>query len=190
MVDINSLDDKGYTLLMKAVDDNDSDLVEILLHYNADINKQNDNGETALMLAASDGYVSIVKILLNNDADVNIIDIYSRNAIYKATQRGFLEVIKLLVASNADISLESLEELTKVAYQGKRCYHDKLNNEDNGEKDTYNADGVFDYFQNIKKELFEMTMLFKRAHIEPDEMVEEEEKGSEEEEEEVISCVL
>jgi len=61
---VNDVDAKGYTALMRAVKKNNVDIVKCLLEYpQTDLNIADRNGVTALMIAVNFGYLEIVQML-------------------------------------------------------------------------------------------------------------------------------
>ena len=77
---LNVQDPEGNTLLIKAAQGGNKDIVELLLDNGAvdSINKKNIHGQTALHLAAQGGHRAIVKALLAGGADQTIVDKYGR----------------------------------------------------------------------------------------------------------------
>lgn len=60
--------------LLEAVDDNDTELLQLLIEAGADVNYADSKGKTPLLLATNRGYVKCMAILLSADADVNKAD--------------------------------------------------------------------------------------------------------------------
>lgn len=62
--DVNAIDHKGYTALMKSVLKNNIDMVRALLEYpQTDLNISDGEGVSALIIAVSNGYLEIVQML-------------------------------------------------------------------------------------------------------------------------------
>ena len=55
--------DNCETALMIAVSEDNFDMVQLLLEFNASVNIQNEEGETALMIAKEQGNTQIIKLL-------------------------------------------------------------------------------------------------------------------------------
>jgi hypothetical protein len=73
-IDINLHITGGYTALMRACNNNDTEIVKILLaHPEVEVNAKNKKGQTALMKACKRGHREVVKILLD-DPRVNLHD--------------------------------------------------------------------------------------------------------------------
>jgi len=54
---------RGDTVLIKAVQTGNIDVINLLLKYGADVNKSNKSGETPLIEATIEGYYDIAKLL-------------------------------------------------------------------------------------------------------------------------------
>ena len=75
-IDVNTVNDRGYTALMVAAESGDTEVVrQLLAAPSIDVNTVNDSGDTALMFAASEGHAEVVKMLL----DAPGIDMYLKN---------------------------------------------------------------------------------------------------------------
>lgn len=72
-VDINAVDEWGWTLLMCAVSWMKDDIAELLINRGADVNISGQHGMTALHLAAQIGNPKISKLLIAAGADVNAV---------------------------------------------------------------------------------------------------------------------
>ena len=72
--DPNTIDERGRTLLMLAVSQQNLRAIECLLQYGADCNRQQRQGATALALAAMLGAVEVVRVLLAAGASTKIPD--------------------------------------------------------------------------------------------------------------------
>ncbi len=96
--DINAPDDKGNTVLMKAIILKNKSLVELLLDLGAHINVRNPyTGKTALMYAAALGldYISFVTLLIEQGADKTMIDNEGRTFVeyFEPSMRSLVSVI-------------------------------------------------------------------------------------------------
>ena len=69
---MNCSDKDGWTPLHHAALQEDTDIMAILLRYNADVDSEDDCGNTALMVAARAGNVLGVAMLLDNGASVDL----------------------------------------------------------------------------------------------------------------------
>ena len=99
-INLNIINDKGYTALMIAIRKNFIDIVKLLINAGADLDIQDNEGDTALMMSARSNLIDIVKLLLDAGANVNIINTnisHRHNTAYKmAASNANWEVISLL----------------------------------------------------------------------------------------------
>jgi hypothetical protein len=92
-LDVNVRDDKGFTLLMHAAQENETEIGKDLLIRQADPDARNDAGLTAMMLASTGGNVEIAKVLLDemeDDADSDEI------CATLAMQHGHMSIVHLI----------------------------------------------------------------------------------------------
>ena len=69
---INTYDEKGFSLLMWASIKGNKEMCETLLKEGAEVDKKNQEGQTALYAAASRGHFEVCGLLLANNANVNV----------------------------------------------------------------------------------------------------------------------
>lgn len=100
------------TLLMRAVEFNQIDIVRFLIEQNAHLNSVNEEGDTALILACYKGYTEIVNILLNCGRKLNInrqnADGYTAVGI-AVTLKYYGIVSALLEHPDVDVNLPNVE---------------------------------------------------------------------------------
>ena len=101
--------------LIKAAQDNDTELLRSLLAQGLDPNATAAGGETALMRAASSGHLEAVRLLLENGADVNAKRSDGFTALIRAAFFGHAEVVRALLMSGADV--EAKDKLGSTAMQ-------------------------------------------------------------------------
>ncbi len=115
---INIFDKYGYTPLMLAVRNLDTNLVSMLIKKGAEINRQNDDGSTALMFALSDNRkkrIEMMELLIDNGADVNLADRQGITVLMDAASDDKnIDVVKFLVSKNADINIGNEDGLTAL----------------------------------------------------------------------------
>lgn len=96
--------DYKVTPLIKAAEDGDAEIVELLLAAGADINaRSTDSKETALLKALRGPHVAVIRKLLEHKADVGLGDAYGNNPFISAVLSGNIEVAEMLLDSGADI---------------------------------------------------------------------------------------
>lgn len=112
-LEINTLDNEGYTMLSYAAEYGNMGIIDFLLENGADGNVVNFNGSKPLHLAAQFGHKDIVKLFLNIDIPVDSCDhngctalhyIADKKYIPIAARRKYQELILFLVHSGADLN--------------------------------------------------------------------------------------
>jgi len=73
---VNTKGGKNETLLLKAVESGNLELVEFLLSKGADVNACDKGGDTPLHKASALGHQAMAKLLIDRGADVNSIGLY------------------------------------------------------------------------------------------------------------------
>jgi ankyrin repeat protein len=104
LVDINSVNSAGETILMRAVANRDVDLVRLLLHKGAHTEaKAGKNSLNPLLAASVRGNVEIMKALVDGGADLQTFcttfDGEVRNALHLAIRSRSIEAVKFLLAN-------------------------------------------------------------------------------------------
>ena len=100
---LNSIDKKGFTLLILGAYYNQTNTVEFLLKKGVDPNFKSSQG-TAIHGAAYKGYFEIVKILINYKADVNMMDANKSTPLIYSVIFGHADIAELLFKNGADIN--------------------------------------------------------------------------------------
>jgi ankyrin repeat protein len=120
--DVNARDTDGSTVLMMAVDADDSDCVKALIAARADVNAKDNEGHTALEEASGEfwwnrphspkdilGNIARLKALIAAGADVNAKDEFGGTALLSAAEAGSAEKVRLLIAAGADVNVQGPE---------------------------------------------------------------------------------
>ncbi|MGO9304504.1 MAG: ankyrin repeat domain-containing protein [Candidatus Korobacteraceae bacterium] len=120
--DVNARDTDGSTVLMMAVEADDSDCVKALIAARAVVNAKDNEGHTALEEAAGEfwwdrphspkdisGDVARLMALIAAGADVNTKDEFGGTALLSAAEAGSVEKVKLLIAAGADVNVQGPE---------------------------------------------------------------------------------
>lgn len=103
---IDCKDPDGNTALIKACENNNHDVAELLISQGADVNLQNKDGNSALYFAATYGRFGTMSLLLENGADVNIKNIKGQTPINAGMFASIKhpENISFLLDNGADIN--------------------------------------------------------------------------------------
>ncbi len=91
------------TLLHRAVENENLELVKLLLAHGANINARNHLGKTPLFIAITFGSDAIAYGLIKAGADVNLADIYGRTPLHQALIDGNKVMVEMLLRSGADV---------------------------------------------------------------------------------------
>ena len=104
--DINAVDDFGWSALMWASQDGNTEIVNYLLENGSDLNyKDTNSGWTALIADCFKGRTDVVSLLVNAGANVNPdISGYSNisSPLQYAKRFGFEEIEEILIAADAE----------------------------------------------------------------------------------------
>ena len=88
--------------LIQAVQQNNSEAVEILLTADADVNTILCDGTTPLMVASREGYTEVVRLLLKENITINATSKAGETAIYKASKQGHSTIVRILLKAGAN----------------------------------------------------------------------------------------
>ena len=88
--------------LIQAVQQNNSEAVEILLTADADVNTTLCDGTTPLMVASREGYTEVVRLLLKENITIDATSKTGETAIYKASKQGHSTIVRILLKAGAN----------------------------------------------------------------------------------------
>jgi len=109
-------DNRLDSLLHKAVESRNSDLVTYLLKNNIDPNTRDSNGQTALHRNAKSGDNEIAKILINFGAECNATDNIKRTPLHIAAQYDNTHFARELLNNKANIEAMDIYQETPIFY--------------------------------------------------------------------------
>lgn len=93
--DVNAIE-YGWTALMFAAAEGNTDIANVLLQANADVNIQGKDGWTALMLASQCGHAEIVSQLLQVGADTTVKNNNGWTAVRLSLDKGHDYICELI----------------------------------------------------------------------------------------------
>ncbi|KAA3679556.1 ankyrin repeat domain-containing protein 50 [Paragonimus westermani] len=103
-VDVDQLDEDGWSALRTASWRGYIEIVDLLLRHGAQVNLSGPDGRSALRAAAWAGHEGIVRQLLCAGADVDIQDAEGRTPLIAAAYMGHVGVVELLANAGADLN--------------------------------------------------------------------------------------
>lgn len=98
---VNLQNFKGFSALMFASRDGNTENARLLINAKANVNLQNNGGASALLLASTFGHTEIVRMLIAN-ADINF-----GNSLILASKNNHISITILLINANANIDLQT-----------------------------------------------------------------------------------
>jgi len=101
-VDVNGIDEYGFTPLIETAIIDNIQLTQLLLKYHADPNKQDVTGGTTLQWAVENNNLAMCKLLLEHGAHPNAYNFSGQPVLVMPTLRRQTELRQLLVAAGAD----------------------------------------------------------------------------------------
>ncbi|XP_044726613.1 serine/threonine-protein phosphatase 6 regulatory ankyrin repeat subunit B-like isoform X3 [Chrysoperla carnea] len=115
----------GSTALQFAIWNDHSQVVEVLLEYNANVNVRNHiDRETPLHVSARSRDVEICKMLLNKGADVDAKEKNGSTALHIATEEGSNEIVKLLLERGAKVDSKNKCNITPLYLSAQRDHQE------------------------------------------------------------------
>lgn len=100
--DANLSTPAGFSPLMAASQNNDTDIAQMLLDNGADVNAQQKIGSAALSIAVALGHTEMVELLLNNKADINVGINPRTSLLGYASMLARADVMELLLSHGAN----------------------------------------------------------------------------------------
>lgn len=108
--------EEGYTPLMIAASENDTETMLSLLADGADINETDDYGQSALHQAVSYENYEIAKLLLEKGATVDLVDSYDTTPLNLAAYMENVKLVTLLLEYDADPTIKDMDGLSAIDY--------------------------------------------------------------------------
>lgn len=112
---INSLDERGSSMLILACYRGNHEVAKFLIENVLDINYISTNG-TALMACVVKGELDLLDSLIKKNADVNLTDPNGQTALMLAVQFKNATIVKKLLEANADKTIKCKQNKTAFEY--------------------------------------------------------------------------
>ena len=93
----------GESPLIRAIEENKIDVVELLINHGANIESTDSDGYTALMIANLRAQYEILTLLINKGAAMNTQNNDGSTALMNAISEHFFENVELLLKNGADL---------------------------------------------------------------------------------------
>lgn len=169
---INQQNKDGDTVLIIAVQKNNTNMVKELLNFFPSIDAENDHGQTALTIAITAKNTSMVNLLLNttSELDINQKNSEGDTPLMLAIKTNNINIINAILNEVPDPSLsndgETAESLAKKmvfmetkneALKNLRIAQDRFNLLKIFEKDTFNLQEIVPILKKNKKNIFQVT---------------------------------
>lgn len=102
-IDVNEVDRRGNSYLLRATENGDADTVSVLIDGKADIELSNDEGKTPLLTACWGSDEEVVRILLEKKADIEKADGGGELPLLAACYSHKKGIVKILLEAGADV---------------------------------------------------------------------------------------
>ncbi len=113
-MDVNHIDDGGWTPLMVAAFNGQEQAALMLIDAGATVNARDRSGYSPLHWAAMNGYVQAAMVLLRKGAIVNLQNNFGWTPLLHAASRGHHHIVKLLLENDAHPDLPDKEGWTPL----------------------------------------------------------------------------
>ncbi|KAH7007108.1 ankyrin repeat-containing domain protein [Ilyonectria destructans] len=114
VVVLDTRDEHGRTLLLRAVELGYEAVVRLLIEKGAAVNVEDDARNTPLIKAAMVGDEAVVRLLLSHGALINMKDRYGQTALSWAAEGGYRRIVRLLIGVDADVISENIHGLSPL----------------------------------------------------------------------------
>ena len=97
----------GNTALMRAIEEDRSETVKVLVEHGANLELTNNKGHTAFLIACELGLLDIARLLLDKGVDVESQDPDGTSALSRACDGGYDSVVELQLKHDADVKSQN-----------------------------------------------------------------------------------
>lgn len=120
-MDVDSCDDAGLSLLMRAAREGNLELVDFLVRNRANIRARTSWGDTAMSLAGQKGQTAVIRRLIEGGGEVNQS---GWSALLYAAMEGHLDTVKLLLEKGANPDSRAPSQLTPLMIASRNGHID------------------------------------------------------------------
>ncbi len=104
----------GLSVLMKAAQSGNVDIIQELIDKGADVNKKGFQGMTPLMFAIESDRPGNAWMLMSRNSDVNATDDFGITVLMRAASHGMFDLTKALLKKGAKVNVKSKGGLTAL----------------------------------------------------------------------------
>lgn len=122
---LNATGKDGWTVLHRAADVGDEEMVILLLQNSAMANVEDEKGMTPLHLAARKGHLEVVRLLCLSGAEVHSKALERLTPLDHAVTGGHLEVAKMLLDNGAQVGRRGADKWTAL-HRAARGGHESV----------------------------------------------------------------
>lgn len=162
--DINTKDEKGWTVLMASAKKGYIKAVKALLNKGADVNAKSNEGMTALMMAAKKGHTAIVLNLLNKGAEANAKSNDGITALMWGAMEGHAAVVLALLNNGADIRAKTKIGMTALMYAAEKGHTETFNLLSKSKEKSYGIQAIKSISSNVSPPPNKLTSSPKRPN--------------------------
>jgi len=120
--DLDALDIKGETLLLKAIRNNKLDSARELIKHGADIDKRDTDANTPLIeLCRANAPIELIETVIAKTKNINNKNNLGDTALHQACYYGYANIVELLIKNGADLNIHNRQgelPLHKTAVYG------------------------------------------------------------------------
>ena len=156
--------------LIKAVVDNNINLLTFLLNINISPDATHDQGQTALLLGSYYGRDKAVSILLQANANPNLQKDSGATPIFMAAQEGHSDIVSILLQANANPDLQIDDGATPLFMAAQKGHSDIVSIllQANANPDLQIDDGATPIFVSAQNGHFDVVSILLQANANPD----------------------
>ena len=159
--DVNSKDMQGNSAFLLAIKQQNIDLINLLLEFNADLSAQSPEGDSLLDYAYTHQVPkNILEMILKNGVNVNAINKSGQTMIVKALVAKDYDMVSTLLQNGADVNVTNSEQESALTY----VLHNQVPPEIEAQILERNTD-YLGYLPKFDQPLWQILLLQERADL-------------------------